>query len=183
MEQQFSESFASSRVAMLVLDDNAVYADANDAACRALGRRRDAILGHELGFSSDPARRRELRELWAGFRDTGFVVSPWQYTVPGGRPVDVEAMCFADALGAGRHLSLYWPRLPEPAGRGLSPREEEITRLLARGLTGEQIAQRLYLSPETVRTHVRNAMVRLRAQTRAQLVAVALERGLISLDP
>jgi DNA-binding CsgD family transcriptional regulator len=128
-------------------------------------------------------RRGELHRLWADLRDAGFVVSPWQYAVPGGRSVDVEAMCFRDAIGAGRHLSVYWPRLPAGTGRGLSPREGEITRLLARGLNGEQIAQQLFLSPETVRTHVRNAMVRLRAQTRAQLVAVALERGLISLDP
>jgi DNA-binding CsgD family transcriptional regulator len=64
----------------------------------------------------------------------------------------------------------------------LSPREEEVTALLARGLTGEQIAQQLFLSPETVRTHIRNAMLRIHAQTRAQLVALALERGIITGD-
>jgi DNA-binding CsgD family transcriptional regulator len=172
------------RVAMLVLDDNATYTAANDAACRALGRRRDSIVGHELGFTSEPARRAALQELWGRFRDDGFVTSPWSYALPGGAVVDVEAMCFGDVVGAGQHLALHWRRLPDGDGaRRLSPREEQVTRLLARGLNGEQIAQELFLSPETVRTHVRNAMVRLRAQTRAQLVAVALERGLISLEP
>ena len=46
--------------------------------------------------------------------------------------------------------------------------------LLAQGLTGAQVAQRLFLSPETVRTHVRNAMTKLEARTRAQAIALAL---------
>jgi DNA-binding NarL/FixJ family response regulator len=57
-----------------------------------------------------------------------------------------------------------------------------VTRLLAAGLSGVQIAQRLVLSPETVRTHVRNAMEHAGARTRAQLVAIALEAGLVSLE-
>jgi DNA-binding CsgD family transcriptional regulator len=181
--EQFWELFPESRVAMLVLDDNAVYTAANDAACRALGRRRDSIIGHELGFSSEPAKRGALRDMWAGFQRNGYVATSWCYTLPDGRVADVEAICTHDAPSPGQHLSLYWPRLPDNGDRVLSPREEEITRLLARGLTGEQIARQLFLSPETVRTHIRNAMVRMRAQTRAQLIALAFERGLISADP
>jgi DNA-binding NarL/FixJ family response regulator len=54
----------------------------------------------------------------------------------------------------------------------LSPREREILELLADGLTGAQIAKQLYLSPETVRTHVRNAARKLEARTRTQAVAL-----------
>ena len=61
--------------------------------------------------------------------------------------------------------------------RALSGREAEILALLARGLTGEEIAQRLVLSPETIRTHVRNAMGKLEARTRTEAVVKALERG------
>lgn len=61
--------------------------------------------------------------------------------------------------------------------RALSSRESEILGLLAEGLTGEQIAKRLVLSPETVRTHVRNAMEKLGAPTRIAAVVKALERG------
>jgi DNA-binding NarL/FixJ family response regulator len=58
----------------------------------------------------------------------------------------------------------------------LSRRESEILSLLAGGLTGEQIAQRLVLSPETIRTHIRNAMEKLDARSRVQAVVIALER-------
>jgi hypothetical protein len=52
-----------------------------------------------------------------------------------------------------------------------------VLGLLAEGLSGAAIAERLVLSPETVRTHVRNAMDKLGASTRSQAVVVALERG------
>lgn len=58
--------------------------------------------------------------------------------------------------------------------RTLSPREREVLGLLARGLTGEQIADRLVLSPETVRTHIRNAREKLGASTRVEAVTMAL---------
>jgi DNA-binding NarL/FixJ family response regulator len=58
----------------------------------------------------------------------------------------------------------------------LSRRESEILGMLADGLTGEQIAQRLVLSPETVRTHIRNAMEKLDARTRTEAVVKALRQ-------
>ena len=62
----------------------------------------------------------------------------------------------------------------------LSPREREILSLLADGLTGQTIAERLFLSPETVRTHVRNATSKLGARTRVQAVALIVRgRGTI----
>jgi DNA-binding NarL/FixJ family response regulator len=62
----------------------------------------------------------------------------------------------------------------------LSPREGEIMDLLAQGLTGEQVAERLVLSSETVKTHIRNAMGKLEASTRVHAVAIALRDGLIN---
>lgn len=62
----------------------------------------------------------------------------------------------------------------------LSEREREVLDLVADGLTGEQIAERLFLSPETIRTHLRNAMNKLEASTRAHAIAIALRQGLIS---
>lgn len=58
----------------------------------------------------------------------------------------------------------------------LSSREREILGLLAAGESGAQIAKRLVLSPETVRTHIRNAMLKLGASSRAQAVALAVYR-------
>jgi DNA-binding NarL/FixJ family response regulator len=58
----------------------------------------------------------------------------------------------------------------------LSKREREILDLLAGGCSGEDVARQLHLSPETVRTHVRNAMTKLEAKTRAHAIALALRR-------
>ena len=63
---------------------------------------------------------------------------------------------------------------PMRRSRALSPREREVLALLARGLTGEQIAGRLVLSPETVRTHIRNAREKLGASTRVEAVTMAV---------
>jgi DNA-binding NarL/FixJ family response regulator len=63
------------------------------------------------------------------------------------------------------------------ATKALSSRESEILGLLAEGLTGEEIAKRLVLSPETVRTHIRNAMEKLSAKTRVEAVVKALDLG------
>ena len=62
----------------------------------------------------------------------------------------------------------------------LTQRERDVLRLLADGLSNEGIGKRLFISPETVRTHVRKAMERLDADTRTQAVAEALRRSLIS---
>ncbi len=58
----------------------------------------------------------------------------------------------------------------------LSKREREVIAMLAGGASGAQIAERLVLSPETVRTHIRNAMAKLGASSRAQAVALAVQR-------
>lgn len=62
------------------------------------------------------------------------------------------------------------------SAKTLSGRESEIFSMLAQGLTGEQIAQRLVLSPETVRTHIRNAMEKLDARTRTEAVVKAIDQ-------
>ena len=76
------------------------------------------------------------------------------------------------------------PLLARRNGNGhahvLSPREREILGLLSTGLSGEEAAKQLFLSSETVRTHVRNAMTKLGATTRVHAVALALKRGEIS---
>jgi DNA-binding NarL/FixJ family response regulator len=61
----------------------------------------------------------------------------------------------------------------------LSKREREIMDLLAQGLTGEQVAEKLVLSSETVKTHIRNAMAKLEASTRVHAIAIALREGYI----
>jgi DNA-binding NarL/FixJ family response regulator len=70
---------------------------------------------------------------------------------------------------------------PAPDGRleRLTDREREVMALVAEGLTNREIAQRLFVSPATAKTHVSRAMGKLGARDRAQLVVLAYESGLI----
>lgn len=61
----------------------------------------------------------------------------------------------------------------------LSEREQEVLRLMARGLTNGEIAADLYLGVETVKTHVRNVLAKLGVRDRVQAVIVAYESGFI----
>jgi DNA-binding NarL/FixJ family response regulator len=62
----------------------------------------------------------------------------------------------------------------------VTQRERDVLRLLSEGLSNEEIGKRLFISPETVRTHVRKAMDKLDADTRTQAVATALRQSLIA---
>jgi two-component system response regulator DevR len=62
----------------------------------------------------------------------------------------------------------------------LTDRERDVLRLLADGHSNERIGERLFISPETVRTHVRKAMHKLDADTRTQAVAIAIRQQLIA---
>jgi DNA-binding NarL/FixJ family response regulator len=62
----------------------------------------------------------------------------------------------------------------------LTGREREVLSLLATGLSNEEIAERLVISPATVRTHVNRVMTKLAARDRAQLVVMAYEAGLVA---
>ena len=63
----------------------------------------------------------------------------------------------------------------------LTEREREVMALAALGLSNEEIAERLVVSPATARTHVSRAMVKLGARDRAQLVVFAYQSGLVDL--
>ncbi|MBW6439742.1 response regulator transcription factor [Actinoplanes hulinensis] len=63
--------------------------------------------------------------------------------------------------------------------KGLTPRETEIVALVAVGLSNDEIAQRLHVSPLTAKTHVNNAMGKLGVRDRVQLVVLAYRSGLV----
>jgi DNA-binding NarL/FixJ family response regulator len=76
-----------------------------------------------------------------------------------------------------RHHRTSRARTPELAS--LTARETEVLSLVGNGLSNAQIAQRLYLSEATVKTHVKHLMGKLRLNSRAQAVVIAYESGLI----
>ena len=61
----------------------------------------------------------------------------------------------------------------------LTPREREVVTLIATGLSNEEIAEQLYVSQSTVKTHAARAMMKVAARDRAQLVVFAFEAGLV----
>ncbi|MFE3654093.1 response regulator [Streptomyces sp. NPDC057579] len=79
---------------------------------------------------------------------------------------------------------------PAPPGRNmppqlapLTPRENEVVTLVAAGLSNDEIAQRLFVTSVTAKTHVNRAMTKLGARDRAQLVVIAYQTGLACPEP
>jgi DNA-binding NarL/FixJ family response regulator len=81
-------------------------------------------------------------------------------------------------------IDRYVTQPPDPGGGAelseLTNREREVVVLVAQGLSNDQIADRLVISPLTAKTHVNRAMTKLHARDRAQLVVFAYESGLIA---
>jgi DNA-binding NarL/FixJ family response regulator len=152
----------------------------------------DIRLGEESGIDltravidADPSCR---IVLYTGSSDVELLISGLDsgargYALKEGTPSELTS-ALATVAGGGTYVD---PRLrPSLLSRrttqrmpSLSKREREIMDLLAQGLTGEQVAERLVLSSETVKTHIRNAMTKLEASTRVHAIAIALREGFI----
>jgi DNA-binding NarL/FixJ family response regulator len=82
-----------------------------------------------------------------------------------------------------RLIAEYATRAKEPLsadGLGLlTEREREVLALVGTGMTNDEIAAKLFMSPATAKTHVSRAMMKLHARDRAQLVVIAYESGLV----
>ena len=153
----------------------------------------DIRLGEEDGIEltrrllgADPGRR---IMLYTGSADEDLLFSGLDSGARGYALKDGSPRELVEALGAVARGGTYVdPRLaPALLSRrsterqpSLSGREREVLDLLAQGLTGEQVAARLVLSAETIKTHVRNAMSKLEAHTRVHAIAIALREGFIS---
>ena len=90
-------------------------------------------------------------------------------------------------LGEYRRLAGLPTTASDPAEAGadaprLTERETEVLRLVAKGLSYKQIAERLVLSHRTVRNHVQNTLNKLQLHNRVELVRYAIEQGLDDID-
>ncbi|NKZ02015.1 response regulator [Nocardiopsis alborubida] len=90
-----------------------------------------------------------------------------------------DTLLFPTAL---RHLAATQPTAPTPAARAvatLTERESQTLTLMAQGLTNAEIADRLFLGTETVKTHVSHTLTKLGVRDRTQAVIAAYDSGLI----
>src|SRR4051794_9875075 len=94
--EAFWRLFPKSGMPMFVLDDDATYTAANEAASDVLGRPVDEIVGRRMGFTTASEHRPELYRTWAELQRTGFVIVPWQIMLPDGSTLDVETTCTRD---------------------------------------------------------------------------------------
>jgi PAS domain S-box-containing protein len=189
----FASAFKQSRNAMALADDARRFVDVNGAYLSLLGYRRSELVGQPVfrfvvggPLVSRPEWRRMLAKgQFAGeaelrAADGGAIAVQWAATVEvvtGRRLVLVVALS-TSTWGARFRRA----RTLEPATGTLSRREREVVHLVALGNTGPEIADELQISHDTVRTHARNAMLKVGARSRAHLVAKALGQGLV-LEP
>jgi PAS domain S-box-containing protein len=184
----FWQAFTRSRNAMVLLDDERRHVEVNGAYLALLGYPRGELIGrpvYEL-FAHGPLA--STQEWEATIRHKQFTGRA-EVVCAGGRHVTVEFAGHPEMV-TGRRLILFVALRTARAGRSLpesspptsealplSVRELEVIRLLALGMSGPEVAEELQLAHNTIRTHVRNAMAKSGARSRAQLVAKALGEG------
>ena len=183
----FSSAFKQSRNPMVLLDSQRLHVDVNGAYLNQLGYRREALIGKPVYLFrvGPPASNAE----WAAMLAKGEFTGEAEMLAADGSHVAVQWAAHTEIV-TGRRLVLFvalstsrWGRrfrrapLPEPEPGSLSEREREIVRHVALGSTGPEIADELMIAHDTVRTHVRNAMTKVGARSRAHLVAKALGDG------
>ena len=189
----FWQAFTRSRNAMVLLDDQRCHVEVNGAYLALIGYQRRELIGrpvYELLAHGPLATTQQWEAALAQRQFTGQA----EIVGAGGQHVMVEFAGHPE-LVTGRRLVLFvvlrtaraGRTLPEPASsptetRALSSRELDVVRLLALGLTGPEVAEELQLAHNTVRTHVRNAMAKSGARSRAQLVARAVGEGTVWRD-
>ena len=194
-------AFDRSQNPMLIADDQRRWVTANVAACELLGVAREEIPWRTIDDFTPPNQRERLAQRWAAFLASGEAEGWYQLCVPDRGPLPVEFSATANILPS-RHLSVFIPpertdaeraedaadreaswrvvAAEEEGRRGLTEREREVMTLVSDGLQNGEMAERLFLSQETVKSHVSNAMGKLGARTRAHAVATALVTGQIT---
>ena len=184
--QVFWTAFRRSANAMFVAGLDRRIVAVNDAGTALAGRSADALTGERMTtLLDDPAEapddavwraqvlrgesfgRRRFRRPDGSTRDVDFAMR----ATGGGGTVLVLGVCIRNRAG----------RRSEPAHEPapLTTREKEIVGRIALGEVTPDICAALHIAPDTVRTHVRNAMAKTGARTRAQLIAIALTEGLL----
>ena len=192
--QLFSAAFVRSRHPMLLLTHERVILRANHAFRDQFGYSDDQLIGRSASFLIAAAGRASADREWELVLHRDRVALERDILKSDGNVVHVDfaahratvdghdlVLC---VLMESTHPSVM-RRPPAFAGHRdeLSPREREVVLEIAMGYRLPEVATRLFVSTSTVRTHVRNAMQKLGAHSQAQLVAIALCEGIVTLSP
>jgi DNA-binding CsgD family transcriptional regulator len=181
--------FERTRHAMLIVNNARVYVDCNQASGLLLECPHEEIIGKRIDDFTPDKERHLLDTVWAQFLSgaTGGE-GTYQLCTAKSKLITVEYSATPNFV-PGMHLSILMKQTEAPlfvpattGGRNLSRREREILVRIAVGESGPQIAAELFISPDTVRTHLQNVLVKLGAQTRPHAIALALQRGEITAE-
>jgi PAS domain S-box-containing protein len=202
----FWSVFEESNIPMALIDRELRFVAVNDAAEALYQHPREEVIGQPAGTAFVGGRSSAGSDEWKELLRDNELYGERLITHPSGQSMQVSYAAHATTIdGEWRALfvtlsaklvpngsDLIHAATPGGPARGgastgqgfgqlgsaLTPREREVVRRVALGRSTPQIAVDLSLSPATVRSHVRNAMVKVGAHTRAQLVALVLGEGL-----
>jgi DNA-binding CsgD family transcriptional regulator len=181
---------------MCLIDRDRLVVASTEAACDLFGASHADAIGTDPGrhiLDEDPALG---DRLWEQLLSTNELYAETRVAHADGRVLRVSYAGHGTTIDGRWHALMVMlsvrlePDGEELIGTGdgappqelqspLTHRELEVIRLVAQGANTGQIAAELYLSPATVRSHVRNAMAKTQAHTRAHLVARVLGDGFI----
>ena len=175
--------FRQSRNAMTLLDSSRRHVEVNGAFLQLTGYGRSELIGRPVWLLN--AGERATEEEWVASLRRDEFTGTAVVRCADGTTLTVQYAAHPEIVSGRRHMLFVAlhigvaarPRAAaaHPAeGQSLSPRELEIVHLVSMGRSSPEIADELLISNDTVRTHVRNAMGKLGARSRAQLVAMAL---------
>lgn len=175
---------------MILLDSRRCHVDVNGALLKLTGYTRDELIGRPLydfvvgGPVNSP-------DQWEAMMASGHFTGEGEFHHADGHAVAVQWGANVEVVTGHRLILVVtlsvsrWGRRfrraveAEQEIAALSEREFSVVRLVALGDTGPEIAEALGITHETVRTHVRNAMIKTATRSRAQLVAKVLGDGLV----
>jgi PAS domain S-box-containing protein len=186
----FKSAFTQSRNPMLLADESRRIVEVNGALLRFLGYKSTDLVGRPVWtlveggpqftpeqWAAQLAKERFTGEVGLTRADGTVVVHQWGATV---ETVTGRKLVLAVLIGPSRWGGRFRRTVELDDGEGeLSERELEVVHHVAHGRSGPEIADELGIAHDTVRTHVRNAMGKTGARSRAHLVAKAIGEGYV----
>jgi len=179
--------FKRSQNPMALLDDQRRCVEVNGAMLRAVGYKRAALVGLPAATIVKDGPALTAGE-WRALLNGGDYFGQTDLVAADGATVSVQYAAHPEvvtgsrlvlfvALETARHGRFLKRPRADAGPDALTERERQVVHLVALGHTAREIADKLHVSHNTVRTHIRNAQAKLGARSQAQLVAMALGQG------